>query len=299
MKYYPYLSIAENAKRNNCSEAAVRKHIKEHGIDRILDSKITRYRTIQSLLKIAPDISISEISNKTGYSRNTIKKYLAMEGEPCSIFDTSKVSTFDNRRASNLIKSISYSQDEILQSILALYVKSDSFDCDLTYSLGYFYKKIIPPKYKFDIFPQSKDVYPLSEVKNLVPKGTLSSIVIDLPFIVNTETSAKNSMMSERFNCFSTIAELYEVNSKMIALAYALLRTGGYLIMKTMDFQSGGKQEWVSHYVHTKGIETGFELKDLFILIAKHKVLYMKGEQRCSRKYHSYFFVFRKLIRNR
>ena len=59
----------------------------------------------------------------------------------------------------NLIKSISYDQGEIIRWILSLHVKNKVIDCDPTYSKGNFYKNtgITPPKYKFDINPQTED----------------------------------------------------------------------------------------------------------------------------------------------
>lgn len=293
MKYYPYLSIADNAMRNNCSEAAVRKYIKVNGIDRKLDVEIARFRKIHSLIEEEPTRSISDIERRTGYSRNTIKKYLSMTEEPHSNFDTNKVSSFDNGKAINYVKSVSYSQDEILQAILSLYIKGDSFDCDLTYSLGYFYKRIKPPRMKFDKYPQSEDVLPLQQAREL-PNGSISSVVVDLPFILNTDYSARKSMMSTRFNYFRTLEELLEVNEDMMHLAYRLLSDGGYLIMKTMDFKTSNRQVWTSHFIHSKGVEIGFEVIDIFVLIRKNRVLYSRGEQKCSRKYHSFFYVFRK-----
>jgi len=45
---------------------------------------------------------------------------------------------------SDIIKSISYDQDELLQWIIRLYVEDGRFDIDPTFSTGGFYR-IIPP----------------------------------------------------------------------------------------------------------------------------------------------------------
>lgn len=54
-----------------------------------------------------------------------------------------------------MVKSISYSQEEIIKWILDLYVPNKTIDLDATYSIGNFYKNtgIDSPVYKFDINP--------------------------------------------------------------------------------------------------------------------------------------------------
>ena len=39
----------------------------------------------------------------------------------------------------DLVKSVSYNQTEIIKSLLQLYVPSGKIDCDPTYSIGAFY----------------------------------------------------------------------------------------------------------------------------------------------------------------
>ena len=69
----------------------------------------------------------------------------------------------------------------------------------------------------------------------------------------------------------------------------------GFLIMKTMDFVFGSSQHWVGNFVQNTANEIGFVLYDTFILVSRTKILTTKGEkQHFARKYHSYFFVFRK-----
>lgn len=65
--------------------------------------------------------------------------------------------------------------------------------------------------------------------------------------------------------------------------------------MKTMDVNTNGKQLWVSHYVQTKAFELGFKLLDTFIYISPTRIISQQNIiQRIARKYHSYFFVFKK-----
>lgn len=291
--YNPYLSVKENAENNGVSIAAVRWYIKVNGIDRKLDNAIIIRRRIEEIRKENPSISIKELSVRTGYSVNTIKKHLNTPTES-SRNDSLKLSTFDITKQKFVIKSVSRNQTEILSNILQLYVKTPTFDCDLTYSIGNFYLQLPKPQLRFDKYPQVEEVKPLDEVSE-IEDNSLHSIVIDLPFIVKSEKDASRSMIAQRFNSFLTLEELYNTNVEMLVLAYRLLKKGGYLIMKTMDFAFTSKQVWVSNFIQNKATEIGFTLEDTFILIANKRLLQTKGTiQRHARKFHSFFFVFKK-----
>ena len=62
-----------------------------------------------------------------------------------------------------IVKSVSYSQKEIIQNILKLHVPQGYIDVDPTYSKGNFYKSGQQPIYKFDIKPQIKGIIPCSK----------------------------------------------------------------------------------------------------------------------------------------
>ena len=294
INYNPILSVQENAANNNVTVAAIRSYIRTNGINRKLDNAIIIKRRIDKVVKTNPNISLRQLSAQLGYSVNTIRKYL-LQDVSVSTNDKIKISTFDTSKWNVIIKSVSDTQDEILFNILRLYVGRSCFDCDMTYSIGVFYRNIPQPTMKYDKYPQFEDVLPLEQAY-AIENGALHSIIIDLPFTVkNSEKDAQTSMIARRFNCFYSVDELYKTNVEMLNLAYCKLQKGGYLIMKTMDFVYGAKQYWISNFVQDKAAETGFILEDTFILVSKHKILSAKiGEQRHARKFHSYFFVFKK-----
>lgn len=294
INYNPFLSVKENAANNNVTVAAIRSYIRTNGIDRKLDNAIAIKRRIDEVVKANSDISLRQLSAQLGYSVNTVRKYLA-QNVCVSNSDKTKTSMFDTSKWKAVIKSVSDNQDEILFNILRLYVGESSFDCDLTYSVGVFYRNLPQPSMKYDKYPQLDDVLYLEQAYD-IENGSLHSVVVDLPFIVkSSEKDAQSSMIAQRFNCFYSVEELYQANVDMLNLAYCKLQKGGYLIMKTMDFVYGTKQYWVSNFVQDKAAATGFILEDTFILVSKHKILSAKiGEQRHARKFHSYFFVFKK-----
>lgn len=294
INYNPLLSVKENAANNNVTVAAIRSYIRTNGIDRKLDNAIVIKRRIDEVVKANPDISLRQLSAQLGYSVNTVRKYLSQD--VCvSNNDKTKTSMFDMSKWKAVIKSVSDNQDEILFNILRLYIGGNSFDCDLTYSVGVFYRNLPQPTMKYDKYPQLDDVLPLEHAYD-IENGSLHSVIVDLPFIVkNSEKDAQSSMIAQRFNCFYSVEELYQANVDMLNLAYSKLHIGGFLIIKTMDFVYAAKQYWIGNFVQNKAVETGFILEDVFILVSKHKILSAKeGKQHHARKFHSYFFVFKK-----
>lgn len=293
--YYPTLSLEENAKRNCVSVYAIRKYIERNNIDRKRDIQMSRYLRIKKCIEKHPDLSLLQIAKKCSVSLNTVKKYSSIDIDKLSKSPTNKVGVFDTKSNSTTIRSVSNSQEEILGNIIKLYIPKGEFDCDLTTSKGVFYQKHIPlPKNLFDKYPQMEGVQPLEKAQQLSSE-IFGSIVIDLPFIVSYG-EWKGGIVKERFTHFESAKELFDANDYMLSLAHRLLCKGGILVMKTMDVNANGKQLWVSHYVQTKAAELGFKHIDTFIYISPHRILSRQNViQRIARKYHSYFFVFKKI----
>jgi len=287
----PALTVEENAEKLGCSVPAIRKYIRASAIDRKFDVAYNRWKTIQDYHREYPSASYAEMHRNLGYSINTIKKYLNLTEEQIyqSKRDTDKVSDFDVLNK-NSIKSISYSQDEILSWVIRLYNDGKTFDADLTASILVFYKKVPKPAHLFDKYPQLDEVQDLS-IADALPDQSFSSIIYDLPFVISI---GKSGIIRDRFNCYSSVKELYAVNDEMLERAYRLLKKKGLLVIKTMDITYAGKQYWVSDYVLSKAKEKGLVLLDKFILLAKSKIFSHTHQQVHSRKYHSYFFVFRR-----
>lgn len=291
--YDANLSVRENAENNRVSEAAIRWHIRTNGIDRKHDNAIVISKSITNYRKENPSATLKEIATDLNLSVNTVRKYLNGNIESSNV-NSNKLSTFDLSKRKFIISSISDNQDEILSSILRLYIDGKQFECDITYSRGVFYKHIPQPPLKFDKYPQSEEVSPLDNFYD-IEECSLSSIVVDLPFLIKGSDVNYKSMMADRFNSFRTVRELYETNKAILQHTYSKLSKGGILVFKTMDIIYGGVQHWIGTYVQNTANEIGYKLVDMFILYAKTKVLTnVNNTQRHARKFHSYFFVFRK-----
>ena len=289
--YNPYLTISENAQKLGCSVVSMKRYLRDKEVDRKFDGIYVKWKKVQDYYKQNPNSSLREASIELGISINTIRKYKNLSEEELSVSkkDKIKVTSFDIKNK-NAIKSISYSQTDILSWIMKLYNDGKPFDCDLTASKCIFWKSLTTPQHLFDKYPQIEGVKPLSEA-DLLPEGYFDSLVFDLPFIVS---SGAMSMIKERFTHFETLEELYIANDEMLERSYRLLSEQGLLVVKTMDICHGNKQVWISDYVIKKAYELGFEMIEKFILLSNLRLFARTHHQNVARKYHSYFLVFKK-----
>ncbi len=202
-----------------------------------------------------------------------------------------------------MIKSISYDQSEIIKWILQLHVPQGYIDCDPTYSKGLFYKNtgIPEPKYKFDIKPQFDDVIQANAESLPLDSDSINCIMFDPPFLATSGKSLEkdnnnNNKINKRFGVYPTEQSLHRFYVRAMYEFYRILKNNGILIFKCQDKISGGKQ-YMSHvFICNKAVQIGFYPKDLFILLAKNRIVakWQLKNQKNARKFHSYFWVFEK-----
>lgn len=200
----------------------------------------------------------------------------------------------------NLIKSVSYNQMEIIESILKLYVPKQKIDADITYSIGNFYKSgaIPQPEFKFDIDPQEDVAY--ADCRNLpLLDESVDCIMFDPPFLATTGQSlfsrTKNNIITKRFGCYDTEQALFEMYVDTLNETYRVLKNNGILIFKCQDKISSGKQ-YMSHvFIINQAEQIGYYCEDLFVLLSKNRLISGKHvNQKHARKFHSYFLVLKK-----
>lgn len=200
-----------------------------------------------------------------------------------------------------LIKSIGCDQGEIIRNILKLHVPERKIDCDPTFSTGAFYNGtgIEVPVYRFDIVPQAEGVVKADARHLPLADGCISCMMLDPPFLATkgkSLTTGNGNIINRRFGVYPDEKSLHRCYADMLAEAYRVLQPDGILIFKCQDKVSSGKQ-YMSHvFIMNTAVETGFYPKDLFILLAKSRLVadWQKKNQRNSRKFHSFFWVFQK-----
>lgn len=195
-----------------------------------------------------------------------------------------------------LVRSVSGSQDEILQGIIQLYCPN-GFDLDPTYSKGNFYKNIPQPRYKADISPQFEDVMECDCRSLPFEDSELGSIIFDPPFVAAMPTGrGKSGIIRDRFGYYKNVQnELWSFYHQALREFYRILRANGILVVKSQDTIDSSKQ-YLSHVEVTNyAYHLGFYPVDLFILTAKSRLIGSSWKtQQHARKYHSYFLVFKK-----
>lgn len=204
-----------------------------------------------------------------------------------------------------MVKSFSYDQSEIIHNILQLHVPDHKIDCDPTYSKGNFYKDtgISVPEHCYDIAPQCEEVE-YGDSRNLpLPSESLNCIMFDPPFLATTGKSLSaqdnNNIINKRFGVYPSEKELHQFYIDSLAESYRLLKNGGILIFKCQDKVSSGKQYMTHVFIMNEATKIGFYPQDLFILLAENRLVadWQVKSQKNARKYHCYFWVFKKCNR--
>lgn len=202
----------------------------------------------------------------------------------------------------NLIKSISYDQNEIILNILNLHVTNKLIDLDATYSKGNFYKNtgIAEPLYKYDINPCLDNVVQ-ADCRNLpLLNESIECQMFDPPFLATTGKSLtsneNNNIINKRFGVYPTEHDLHQFYIDRMKESYRILKPNGILIFKCQDKISSGKQYMNHVFIMNEAVKIGFYPKDLFILLAKNRLVadWQSKNQKNARKFHSYFWVFEK-----
>lgn len=192
-----------------------------------------------------------------------------------------------------IIKSISFSQTEIIQSIIGLY-HPDGIECDVTYAKGNFYSKITKPYLKYDLSPQTKDTIK-ADCRDLpIHTGTIGSLMFDPPFVASWRVDSEPLKIEKYYSRIKGIKNLLKMYEDSIMEFSRVIRTGGILIVKCQD-TTYANQNYFNHIdIHNYATAYGFRALDLFILLANKRFI-GPGIQRSARKYHSYFWVFKKI----
>ncbi len=193
----------------------------------------------------------------------------------------------------DIVKSISFNQDEIIGNIIKMYIPG-GIECDPTYSKGNFYKVLPKPQHKFDLNIQADGVIQCDCRSLPLPDSSVGSVMFDPPFIVGNNSGAKKARMIDRFGAYKNIKDLWDMYRDSLKEFYRILSPGGVLVFKCQDLSKYGRQYFSEFMVMKMAIACGYYPKDKFILLAKTRMVPpgLRESQVHARKHHSYFLVF-------
>jgi hypothetical protein len=124
--------------------------------------------------------------------------------------------------------------------------------------------------------------------------------MFDPPFLAtkgkSLEIDNNSNKINKRFGVYPDELQLHQFYIDSMEEQYRVLKENGILIFKCQDKISSSKQ-YVSHcFVWQEAIKIGFYPKDLFVLLAKNRIVadWQAKNQKNARKFHSYFWVFEK-----
>ncbi|RIV19741.1 hypothetical protein DYU11_22695 [Fibrisoma montanum] len=191
------------------------------------------------------------------------------------------------------IMSVSYDQNELLQNIIELHLP-EGIQVDATYGYGQFYTAIPRPEYCFDIAPKKPEAVVADSRQLPLAAGTIRSIMFDPPFVVTNHKTSDEYVMGKKYGAYRTITQLREHYKASLDEFARVLRPYGMLVFKCQDFVHGRKNYFIHNEVLELAKEAGFKPVDLFILLAKNRFNGAVNFQNHARKFHSYFWVFKR-----
>ncbi len=197
-----------------------------------------------------------------------------------------------------IISSINFDEQEIIRDILYLHTNGHYIDCDPCYSVGNFYKEgLSKPRHIFDKFPQTKDTIEADSSNLPLDDNSINVIMFDPPFVIggldHDGIQEGSNLISRRFSNFQSFEELKEMYSKSLKEFYRILKIGGIVIFKCQDCVASAKQHFSHCWVMYEALKYKFYPKDMFILLSKTRMTDGRKQQH-ARKFHSYFWVFKK-----
>lgn len=299
IQYNPYKSIKEMAIDAGVTEDAVRAYIRRNNIDRRFDEKFLMYQRIRDFIADEKNrnCTYAQVAEALGVGLSTVKKYAKM---PSFVgHSQNKVSRIETESIAQSIQSVSDNPYEIIANIVKLHLDgAKTFDADLTYGTGQFYKHgTQAPEHIFDKYAYDgvEGLRFLNDAFKL-PDEQFHSVVIDLPRHIKGGIPIISSAWTmKESNKFKNVNELEVTYRKMMKQAFRLLKKGGKLVFKVQDIPLSGKRiYWASSYALTLASNIGFEQIDTFI---QHLQLRPKKDNLAdyaARIAHCYFYVFQK-----
>lgn len=190
------------------------------------------------------------------------------------------------------------SNDEVLPSVLSLYVEPGSIVADVTYGKGVFWRRV--PKDAYRLLPT--DLMDGIDSRNLpYEDSAIDCIVFDPPYMhtpggtahqnhQNYESYYQNNQSDSSKKYHEAVLDLYITSAHE---AWRVLKKGGVYIVKCQDEVCANRQRLTHVEIINALTDHGFVIEDLFVVVRNGKPGVSRMlRQAHARKNHSYFLVF-------
>lgn len=269
----------EMAAQSGLTVKQVRNRLQRHGYSHRQNKTERNFKRVKQYFAENPGVSVSQASRELKLSRPTIIKFRDMGDEYIS----------STKRSKPICLSVGSDLNKVLRGIISQHLpQSNTFDCDLTFGEGGFYRKGIPiPEHNYDLFDYGKNSPGGDKVKKLDLKNPadikVNSVMIDLPITID-ELSFKSS------------TQLYNTYDEYINYAATILSRGGIMVFSTADFilRNGEDGTWAADYAISAALSFDFSLKDKIHLVRKGDIVEIDGISVQSGLKDSVFLVFTK-----
>ena len=263
-EYKPNLTAEEMAAASGLTVKQVRNRLQRQGYSHRQNKEKLNFEKVKEFFEKNPNATPTEASIATGLSRPSIYKFRAMG-------DT-YVSTGTSIQSTPVCLSVADNLNKTLRGIISLHLETKTFECDLTFGEGGFYKNSLEvPKYIFDKFDFGEDGA-VENVKELNGENLkdimVSSVMIDLPIKIGESGVDMDS--------FKSVSDLYAAYDEYIKYAHEILNKNGILVFSTSDFilkednaDHDIPEVWAADYAITVALSLGFDLKDKIHLVRK------------------------------
>ena len=198
------------------------------------------------------------------------------------------------------VRSVYNSNYEVIKNIMTLY-NIEQFDLDCTFSRGLFWKNLPQPLIKTDLTPVTEDTIKADSEHLPFEDESMKSIMCDLPFVISGKSYKENkegsSVIAKRFEGYTTYEKLTTNYYNTLTELYRICKKDGFVVFKTQDTISGGKNHFTHVMVMNMALRIGFYPKDLFVLVGKMRINSFGGrwnKQEHARKHHCYYWIFEK-----
>lgn len=269
----------EMAAASGLTVKQVRNRLQRLGYSHRQNKEKQNFEKVRRHLVENPNATPTEIASATGLSRPSVYKFMAMGATYTPSGSTTK--------STPVCLSVSDNLNKTLKDIIRLYLpQSNTFDCDLTFGEGGFYRKGIPvPEHIYDLLAYGENSPAGNKVKKLDLKNPedikVDSVMIDLPVTIDE-------------NGFESSTQLYNTYDEYINYAASILNRGGILVFSTADFilRNGEDGTWAADYALSAALSFDFSLKDKIHLVRKGDTVEIDGISVQSGLKDSVFLIF-------